>query len=477
MPNNRIELPTIYPIACHTDNVGPGTTFVVIKGQTQDGVDFIPLALEKGAKGIVLEFGQALPADLVQLINQAGVSITYVHNARKALAQLSAQAYGYPAKSLKIIGITGTKGKTTSSFLVHHILRKAGKSVALTTTIHNAINDHVFTTNLTTRHPDFLHTFFDVCVKHGVEYVVMEVAAQAVSLHRVEGIQFDGVLFTNFDQEHGEFYASLEDYFAAKSSLFDQCKAGGFQLINADDIWCKRLIHRPNIKTFSFKNQNSSFFAALQSANNGINFTFGTHHFHSNLIGVFNAYNCFGALIIAKHLKIDEHIIQQALAQVPPIPGRMQTILLPYNVRCIVDYAHTPSSYESLLSTLRSMTEQLIVVFGCGGARDPVKRPLMGGIAAKWADAIVLTSDNPRNEDPLRIIADIIQGVDKAQRDKILIEPDRQLAIEQACELAKSHAIVAVLGKGPDHYQIIGKQKTYFNDVEVIHNILQLKIV
>jgi len=232
-----VNLPTIYPVACHTDHVGPGSIFVAIQGFKQDGVRYIQQALEKGATEIVVQDDAEL-SDL-----PLGVHAHKVSDTRKALAELSAQAAGYPAKKLKIIGVTGTKGKTTTVYLIEQVLKTAGYKTARLSTVNNAILDRENKAQLTTPQPDYLHQFFKRCVQEDVEYVVMEVAAQALSLHRVHGLQFDGVIFTNFSQEHGEFYDSMEDYFAAKCTIFEQINPGSPVLVNADDAWCRKINH------------------------------------------------------------------------------------------------------------------------------------------------------------------------------------------------------------------------------------------
>ena len=239
---DTINFPLHFPVACHTDNVGPGSTFVAIQGMSLDGVQFIPEAIKRGATTIVLEHNAILPTAIAETMQKNAVRIERVDNARLALAQLSAHAAGYPAKKLRIIGITGTKGKTTTTFLLEHLFKTAGYKTALISSIKNSINGNDLPTPFATPLPDYLHQFLSQCVNHDVEIVLMEVAAQAVSLHRVEGIEFDGLIFTNFSLEHLEFYASMETYFDAKSTLFKQATSHAPLLINADDTYGQTLL-------------------------------------------------------------------------------------------------------------------------------------------------------------------------------------------------------------------------------------------
>ena len=233
--NKQITLPTLWPVSCHTNTIGKNSTFVAIKGQKQDGINFIPLALQKGATTIVAEHTADIPAEILKEIELAQAHLEFVPDARRALAFRAAKAWNYPAKKLKIIAITGTKGKTTTAWLLHHILDSAGNKAALLSSVKNKIGQQEFATELTTQHPDYLHAFFHACVNADMEYVVMEVAAQALSLHRTAGLEFDGIIFTNFAQAHGEFYNSVEEYYAAKVAIFKQVKAGVPMVINADD--------------------------------------------------------------------------------------------------------------------------------------------------------------------------------------------------------------------------------------------------
>ncbi len=479
--SDAINFPLYFFVACHTDNVCPGSTFVVIQGMNVDGIQFIPEAINRGAKCIVLEHEAILSTAIEEMIQKNDITVKRVVNTRLALAHMSAQANGYPAKKLRIIGITGTKGKTTTSFLLEHMFRTAGYKTALISTVKNSINGHDLRAPLTTPQPDYLHHFLHCCVEQNVDIVIMEVAAQALSLHRTADIEFDGALFTNFSLEHLEFYPSMENYFAAKTILFKQCKPNAPILINADDLHGKIILNTySNALSFGLHEQvtikglidKTNSDAATHGVN--IKITHAAKEFDlkcTNLFGDFNAYNILAASSMALCFNINAETIAQALTTFPGVPGRLQKYTLPNGASCVIDYAHNPASYEAVLSLLKSKTDHLIVIFGAGGKRDPIKRPLMGTIAAQFADIIILTSDNPRDEDPKKIIDDIAFGVPHDQQHKIIREVDREEAIKKAYAHSKAGTVIAILGKGTDEYQIIGTRKTPFSEANIIASL------
>lgn len=460
----RIKLPQVWPVACHTDNIGKGSTFVAIKGMHQEGAAFIPEAIRKGATTIVIEQDVQLSHEIDELVKDYDVKVTIVQNARRALAELSAQAYDFPAKKLKIIGITGTKGKTTTSHLIYNMLRTAGKDVALISSVENKIGDIAFRAPLTTPQPDYLHMFLNLCVQHDITHVVMEVAAQAFTMHRVDGIFFDVGVFTNFSHEHLEFYATLDDYFKAKAQLLNHLKSDAMLILNGDDSHCLSLIdkHKQQI-IFSLSDISDIVVTPY------ISFLYEHQNMSAPLLmGLFNVSNILAAIHVAQALNISLSIVSEALQTFGGVKGRLQKHLLANGALCYIDYAHTPSSYEQLLSLLRQLTHKLIVVFGCGGGKDRLKRPKMGAIASYYADHIILTADNPRFEKISDINAQIMIGID--HKDKVCIEDDRARAIEYACKLSEKGAIIALLGKGPDEFQIVEYEKRFFSDTQIINS-------
>jgi UDP-N-acetylmuramoyl-L-alanyl-D-glutamate--2,6-diaminopimelate ligase len=478
--NTRITIPEFYPVTCHTDNIGMGSTFVAVQGMKENGNDYIIKALERGAHKIVVQENSLLSSQIMQALEQYKAELIQVPDTRLALAQLSAQAYNYPAHKLRIIGITGTKGKTTSSFLLAHVLRNAGYRTALLSTVKNRILDQEFGTHLTTQQPDYLHTFFNVCVEQQIDYVVMEVAAQATSLHRVAGIEFDGLIFTNFSQEHAEFYATQEDYFSAKTALFKQLKQNGFVVINNDDervsAFGKTLntqitigLHSGNIRAEIISSNLAGLTIRIIDQ---INASSNKEYTMSNLVGNFNVYNTLGVYSVAQKIGLSAEQIKQALLSFTGVPGRLQRFVLPNKATAFIDYAHNPSSFQAVLSTVRSLSSDLIVVFGAGGDRDATKRPIMGSIVAQLADKIIITSDNPRSEDPEIIAQDIMQGIN-AQKygHKIVIELDREEAIKKAYAASHAGSMIMLLGKGPDEYQIVKGVKSYFSEAAILRSL------
>ena len=468
-------MPTIYPVTSHTDHVGPGSTFVVVKGMKEDGASYMRLALDRGATTIVLEEKAEIDADLLTEISQRA-EVVRVPSARLALAQLSAEALGHPARSLRIIGITGTKGKTTTAFLVEHLLRTAGYKTALLSTVTNKILSHEFEAHLTTAQPDYLHVFLNLCRSQGVDFVIMEVAAQALSLHRVATLEFDTAVFTNFSLEHSEFYQTQDDYFNAKCALFAQVAPQGRIILNADDERVALSLPEEQPLFISLKQPAHVMGQVRQSTLSSLqlSITSGEKNYlisSPSLLGDFSAYNCMTALAIAEGYGISQEIIESSFATFEGVPGRLQRFTLPNNAVAFIDNAHTPSSIEALLSSVRPLTDHLIVVFGAGGDRDSTKRPHMGAAAARFADQIFLTTDNSRSEDPGAITEAIKAGIPQEHLSKVVSEPDRELAIRKAYAASEPGTIIALLGKGPVEYQHIKETKYPFSEKAILRSL------
>lgn len=475
---SSLALPISFPVTCHTDFVTEGSTFVAICGYTDNGTHYIKQAIENGARTIIVHHDVILGEELELFIQSHHVVVQKVDNTRKALAQLSAQAAHFPAQKLKIIGITGTKGKTTTSFLLEHILSVAGYKTALISSAHNKINGTIFPASLTTPQPDYLHQFLRVCVENDVEYVVMEVAAQALTLHRVEGITFCGIIFTNFSHEHLEFYPGLPEYFAAKQLIFNHISDEAPLLVNKDNVYCAGIaLENRNITSFGFNARDYDYSATLiedAASHTMVDIKYNNEIYNFScqaLFGRYNAYNILAAASMGLALGIRAHDMSAALATFAGVPGRLQEHHLPNGARCFIDYAHNPESFQAVLSTLRLLTQQLIVIFGAGGGRDKLKRPMMGCIAAQIADIVIISSDNPRLENPEHIVHDIIRDIPDYLEHKIIQELDRKKAIEYAYQLSDQGSIIALLGKGPDEYQIIGTTKHYFSERSIVEQL------
>ncbi|MCF7900067.1 UDP-N-acetylmuramoyl-L-alanyl-D-glutamate--2,6-diaminopimelate ligase [Candidatus Babeliales bacterium] len=456
----KLELPHFFPVTCHTKYVGLGSTFVVIKGQNTDGLRFISEALSKGATTIVVERGVPLSGCIQKEIYAAGALCKTVHNTRVALATLSAEAAGYPAQKLKLLGITGTKGKTTTAFILKHLLQSVGKKVALLSTVHNKINNTIFKAPLTTPQPDYLHQFFKLCVQEDIEYVVMETAAQATTFKRLEGLELDGLIFTNLDREHGELYPTMQSYFKAKQSLCTYLKKDAHLLVNNDDEWGKKLLKKHLGKTFGQVKANYCFelLCEYECDLNGNRFLFST------VPGLFNAYNVVAAVSLCLSLGLFLPDLEKGLLSIPKIPGRLEEYKLKKGVRAFIDYAHTPASFKALFETVQEWTDHITVVFGAGGGKDHDKRPLMGNIAGRLTNTVIVTTDNPRFEDPQIIADQIVAGIEQEDLCKVIVLLDRAAAIKKALELTPSKGVILLLGKGPDEYQIIQDQKIPFHE-------------
>ena len=419
-------LPDIFPVTCHHSKVGPGSTFVAIDGFVHKGSDFIDAAIARGSTKIV----------------SCGSS----DEARRMLAVLSSAALDYPANKLKLIGITGTKGKTTTAYITEHLLRNSGYKTALLGSIKNEILGESVDSLQTTPSSDYLHMFFNECVKRGVTHVIMEVSSHAIALQRVYGLEFDVLGFTNLAPEHMDFHKTMDDYFETKSRLFSQVKLDGSSVINIDDIYGARLAKKlKSVVSVKLKDLAS--------------------HESPALFGQFNLYNSSMAAKICKKLGLAESDIKAGLKNFTGVPGRLQMHKLKNGARAFVDYAHNPSSFEAVLKTLRELaTNNLIVLFGCGGDRDKRKRPVMGELAAKYGDEVIITDDNPRSEDREKIINEIYAGINSEDRSRIKKIIDRRLAIEHAVSLSHEGSIIALLGKGHETYYLRDNKKYYFDD-------------
>jgi len=463
----KLQFPQKYPVTCHTDHVGPGSTFVAIKGYEKDGTTFINKAIKKGAIKIVLS------NNIKNIKTKKDINYIFVKNPRKELARLASIALGNPAAKLKIIGVTGTKGKTTTTYLIDHILQQAGFKTALLGTIKNKIDNQEIQSFMTTPPSDYIQVFLDQCVKQKVDFVIMEVSSHALSLDRMYNIKFDAIGFTNLSPEHMDFYKNMQQYFAAKYKIFNQVKSNGSIIINHDDEWGIKAITKlkQNIVTFS-QNKNNSTFNLKITQNNlkGINFILNKNIeiYCPNLFGQFNAYNIAMAFLICKQLSIPTTKLQQAIKTFNGVPGRLQKHVLKNKALAFVDFAHNPSSFDSTLKTLKELNPNLIVVFGCGGNRDKTKRPIMGKLACKYSNQIIITDDNPRNENRKKIIQEILVGIDTNNRKNIFCVPDRDKAIKKAVELSNKDSVIAILGKGHENYYYIKNKILYFDDFEQI---------
>jgi UDP-N-acetylmuramoyl-L-alanyl-D-glutamate--2,6-diaminopimelate ligase len=481
------QLFTTFPVTSHTDYVTTNSTFVVIKGQQEDGSVYLQKALERGASTLVMEVGTKLSTEVEALIAKHGAHVEYVGNARKALAYLSAEAAGHPAKKLKLFGVGGTKGKTTTVCMLAHLLKTFGKKVAFISTALVSLDtgkdelvEFDCTGTLTTPQPDYVHQFLKLCVEKRVEYVVLEVAAQAHTFFRLEDIEFEGVIFTNLDREHGELYPCMEQYFSEKQKLFAHVKPGGSVLINADDLYGQRLLEANSFGAKSFgvtttADYDATLLSDTLTEQEALMEYVGTAFIctYRGFPGLYNLSNVMGAvgLLAERGFPIDE--LAENVITFPAVPGRLEMQQLANGALAVIDYAHTASSFEQVIALMRPRTDHLIVLFGAGGGKDVDKRPVMGEVASRLADVVIVTDDNPRFEDPAVISDQIVSGVKTENKHKVTVVHDRQIALEKVYALSHAGSIIMLLGKGPDDVQIVNGERLFFSEKQILEKLQQ----
>ena len=449
-----------------------GDAFVCVKGFKVDGHSFIGDAIKKGAKTLIVQEDVSVQED---------ITIIKVRDTRKALAIMSSNYFGNPKDKLKIIGITGTNGKTTSAFIIKSILEKAGFMTGLIGTIANYIGNKKVDAVRTTPESYELHELFKNMVDAGVEYCVMEVSSHSLELDRVYGIQFEEGIFTYLTRDHLDFHKTFENYYNAKFKLFER---SNHSIINLDDPYGANIVKdieergvKTKVSTFSIEKESDFKAFEIKSHSNGSEFKVNLEEvedFSINIPGEYNVYNSLGCIICAYNLNIPMNKIKEGLSDVV-IPGRCELVAkeknLPYSI--IIDYAHTPDGLENILSTVKAFTRnRMISVFGCGGDRDKVKRPQMGKIGCELSDIAIITSDNPRSEEPMDIINDIVKPLNY---DNFVIEVNRKEAIRKAMNMALEGDVIVIAGKGHETYQILKDETIHFDEREVVYDILEGK--
>jgi len=454
--------------------VMPETLFVALRGVHTDGHRFLDEALDRGATVLVVE---ELPGALQERVQQAGCTVVKVPNSRQAFALLASAYYGHPGQRLRLIGITGTNGKTTTSYIIESILRAAGKAVGVIGTVSNRFGTQEIPSTYTTPDALELHHLLAQMVAANLNYAVMEVSSHALDQERVWGCRFEAAVFTNLSRDHYDYHGTMEAYFAAKARLFQELPCV-WHVLNLDDPYGQRLLHmsRARLLTYALEGEATFKPAAVRHGLDGIRLTLSTTkgqlEIASPLVGRHNVYNLLAGIAVAIALDIDAGAIIQGIAQLQRVPGRLERVDRGQEFAVFVDYAHTPDALEKVLQLVRAETTgRLITVFGCGGDRDPGKRPLMGKVATRLSDYTIITSDNPRTEDPQRIIDAIITGVESTA-DYIAL-PDRQEAIEHAIAMAQPRDTIVIAGKGHEDYQILGQTRRHFDDREVTRTALE----
>ena len=438
----------------------PGDLFIALEGYETDGHRFIPMAREKGAACV-----------LCQKAPQDGGPYVRTGDSRGALAQAGRNWFGDPAGEMTMLGVTGTNGKTTTTYLLKDVLEKAaGAKVGLIGTNQNMVGDEVLHTERTTPESFELQALFRRMADAGCTHVVMEVSSHALCLQRVAGIRFAAGLFTNLSQDHLDFHGSMEDYCGAKALLFRQCEKGVY---NADDPWADRVTRDAPCPLSSFGEKAGELRGEnIRLAVDGVDFDAcrdgETVPVRVNIPGGFTVYNALGVMAAARELGVPLADSARVLRQSAGVKGRVEVVPVPGEYTVLIDYAVTPDAIENVLATVRDFAKgRVVILFGCGGDRDRGKRPKMGRIAAQMADFVVVTSDNPRTEVPGDIIADILPGLEGTETPYVVVE-DRVEAIRYALDHARKDDVIILAGKGHETYQIVGHEKRHLDEREVV---------
>jgi len=444
--------------------------FVAIRGVLTDGHDFIVNALENGAKIVVCE---AIPENI-----QNGVTYVEVTDSSKALAFMASNFYGEPSKNLKLVGVTGTNGKTTIASLLYQLFKKAGFKVGLISTVKIMVDNQVYETTHTTPDSLTLNYYLKEMNVEGVEFCFMEVSSHGIDQNRVEALHFTGGIFTNITHDHLDYHKTFAIYRDVKKRFFDHLPKTAFCLINQDDK--NGLFMQQNTLarkyTYALKSYANYRGQILENQLNGLLMKINDNELWTSLVGNFNAYNLLAIYGTADQLGLEHVETLRYMSELESVSGRFQLAISKGNITAVVDYAHTPDALQNVLNTInniRTKNEELITVVGCGGDRDKTKRPKMANIAASLSTKVIFTSDNPRSEDPDVIIDEMEQGVQPHHFKKTMAITDRQQAIKTACQLAQTNDIILIAGKGHETYQEIDGIKYDFDDFKIVNELLK----
>ncbi|MCA8829329.1 UDP-N-acetylmuramoyl-L-alanyl-D-glutamate--2,6-diaminopimelate ligase [Hymenobacter sp. BT728] len=451
---------------------GPGMVFFALRGTATDGHQFIPKAVGQGAAVVVCE---ELPAEL-----NPATTYVQVPDSAEAMARMAAEFYGHPSRKLHLVGVTGTNGKTTCATMLHKLFRELGYHCGLLSTVQNQIDEEVIPSTHTTPDAIRLNELLARMLKAGCTHVFMEVSSHSVVQHRVTGLHFAGGIFTNLTHDHLDYHGTFDNYLKAKKGFFDMLPKSAFALTNADDKRGAVMLQnvRGRRETYSLRGNGTFRGKLIENAVHGLHLEVDGREVQFRLIGVFNAYNLLAIYGAAVLLGEEPTEVLTVLSGLTSAPGRFEPIVSPKSrITGIVDYAHTPDALENVLQTIadiRQPSQQVITVVGCGGNRDGAKRPIMARLAAELSDRAVLTSDNPRFEDPNEILAQMQAGVPAEALGKVLTITDRREAIKTAVALAGPGDIVLVAGKGHETYQDVQGVKSDFDDKHVLATMFDL---
>lgn len=456
---------TVNALTFDSREVKNGTMFFAIKGTAADGHTYIEQTINAGAAVIVCE---TLPTTLADEVTYVQVEDTSV-----ALGIVASNFYGNPSAKLKLVGVTGTNGKTTIATLLFQLFTGLGYRVGLISTVQNHINDQIVPSTHTTPNPIALNALLQDMVTADCAYCFMEVSSHAVVQHRIAGLTFAGGIFSNITHDHLDFHGTFDNYLKAKKAFFDQLPKAAFALTNTDDKNGMVMLQNTKATKKSYALKQMADFKAkiLENKFSGLYLTVDHIDVYFKMVGSFNAYNLLACYATAILLAQDQLKVLTILSNLSGAEGRFDYIVSKDGVIGIVDYAHTPDAVQNVLSTIaniRTGNEQVITVLGCGGDRDKTKRPIMAQVACDWSDKVILTSDNPRTEDPQTIIAEMEKGVSPTNQRKTVSITDRKAAIQTACHMARPGDIILVAGKGHEKYQDINGVKHHFDDKEVL---------
>jgi len=444
--------------------------FIAIEGTLSDGHGFIKMATEKGALAIICE---TLPELIIN-----GITYVQVADSKKALALMASNYYGNPSESLKIIGVTGTNGKTTVTSLLYDLFKAAGFETGLLSTVRILVGDSEYAATHTTPDSLTINKYLREMVDAGVEFCFMEVSSHGIHQKRTEGLTFTGGIFTNLSHDHLDYHKTFKEYRDVKKSFFDQLPKSAFALINADDKNGPMMVQNTPAKKYTYALKTYADYKGqiLENQFNGLLLKINNNELWVKLIGSFNAYNMLAIFATAELLGLETIEVLQLMSTLESVAGRFQyTVSEGMNITAIVDYAHTPDALKNVLETInsiRSGNEELITVVGCGGDRDMEKRPKMGNIAASLSTKVIFTSDNPRSESPEEIIEQIEAGVPPQHFKRTLSITDRKQAIKTACQMANRNDIILVAGKGHEAYQEINGERFDFDDFKIVNQFI-----
>lgn len=458
-------------ITSDSRKVTQGYAFIAQKGVQTNGHEFIDKAISSGAKVIVFD----------EDIEMSDASITYlrVRDTADSIGKIASAWYGNPSQKLKLIGVTGTNGKTTTATLLYNVFRKLGYGAGLLSTVCNYVNENQYPATHTTPDPISLNEFLAKMVDAGCEYAFMEVSSHAIHQKRISGLEFKGGIFTNLTQDHLDYHNTMQEYLRAKKTFFDNLPSSAFALTNVDDKNGLIMLQNTNAKKYTYSLKTLADFKAriLEKHFDGTAIEINGRELEVQFVGVFNVYNLLAVYGAAILLGQDIERVLVVLSTLRSVAGRFETIRSKDGFTAIVDYAHTPDALTNVLNAIHDVLEgdgHVITVVGCGGNRDKTKRPIMAREAVALSNQVILTSDNPRFEEPQSIVDDMVAGLDPVQMKKALCIVDREQAIKAACTFAKSGDVILIAGKGHEDYQDVKGVKHHFDDREIVKNILGL---